>query len=345
MVIKNTLLTCILLWSGFIAFGQEEDQQEVPSYQTMYDDPYDIRNLYISFQPMYGDIGSLNIGGGFGVEATYYQNSLFDAYLAFRTTYGKKFDINRDAAIKNATNNNDYPIYYDVDFGGTYHLQDIMTESSSDVLLYSKSLRGTDWASTMANTTTISGKVRNIIGIRLGGILHSTTVNINSVLVHQDLTLYYSDGIPVINENMFSNLNTFTIYVGGSYSWIKNYAVEFSERWDPAGDDKIITPYFDFMFAASNKLDDLALPTEVVSTDPIEKLNVGFRGGLNVKYNRTLSWGYGLEAGLRPGVKKDGWFFMFKMSFPVYARKMHKKVESNEQRLLPKLKFFRRTKE
>jgi len=322
MAYKSILFIFLFLVSGIITYAQDENQEEVPSYQTMYDDPYDIRNLYLQFHPFYGDVGALNITGGFGIEGTYYHKSLFDAQLSFRTTYGKRFDLNRDAASRNATNNDDFPLAYNLEFGGTYHIRDLMTESSSKVLLYSKKLSGTEWASTIPRYTEVNGKVRTIIGTRLGGILNSSTANVNAILEVQNKELFYTDGTPVLNETLYSNLQTFTIYAGASYSWIRNYAVEFSDQWDPSGDDQILTPYFDIMFAVSNNLADVTLPTETISTDDIDKMNLGFRGGLNVKFNRKLSWGYGLEAGFRPGIKQRGFFIMFKMSFPVWGKKL-----------------------
>ena len=328
MATKYTFLICLFLFSGFVAFGQEEEEEEVPTYQTMYDDPYDIRNLYLMFQPIYGDIGAINLTGGFGIEGAYYHKSKFDVQLAFRTSYGKRFDINRDAATRNATNTDAFPMYFNIEFGGTYHIQDVMKESSSKVLLYSKSLKGTDWASTVARYAEVNGKVRTIIGGRLGGMFNSTTTNINAILSVQEKDLYDSEGLPYLNEDIYSNLQTFVIYVGGSYSWIRNYAVEFSERWDPSGDDQLITPYFDIMFAPSINLSDVTIDGETVSTADIDQLSLGFRGGVNVKFNRKLSWGYGVEAGIKPGIKKRGFFLVFKMSFPLYAKKLGTKETS-----------------
>ena len=68
MATRYTFLVCLFLFSRFIAFAQKEED-DVPDYQMLYDDPYDIRNLYLQFQLFYGDIGILNVSGGFGVEA------------------------------------------------------------------------------------------------------------------------------------------------------------------------------------------------------------------------------------------------------------------------------------
>ena len=337
MASKYTFLICLFLFSGFLALAQdeekeeEEEEEEVPAYQTMYDDPYDIRNLYLQFQPLYGDIGAINITGGFGIEGAYYHKSKFDVQLAFRTSYGKRFDINRDAATRNATNTDKFPMYYNIEFGGTYHIQDIMKESSSKVLLYTKQLKGRDWASTVPRHAEVNGKVRTVIGARLGGMYSSTTSNINAILEVQEKDLFYNDGELVYQEDLYSNLQTFVIYAGGSYAWIRNYAVEFSERWDPSGDDLLLTPYFDIMFAPMINLSDVTLGGETVSTATIDQQSIGFRGGVNVKYNRKLSWGYGVEAGMRPGIQKRGFFLVFKMSFPLYAKKLGSKEASTDE--------------
>lgn len=327
------MLISLLLFSGIATLAQEaEAEEEVPSFQTMYDDPYDIRNLYIQFQPLYGDVGALNITGGFGIEGAYYHNDLFDVQLAFRTSYSRRFDINRHAAAKNDENDNNYPLHFNVEFGGTYHIKDFMKEAKSQVLLYSKQLKGTEWASTVAKSAEISGKVRTVIGGRLGGMYYSSTLDVSSALEAQKKELIYEDGTPVLETSMYSNLQSFVIYLGGSYSLIRNYAVEFSERYDPSGDDLLFTPFLDLMFAPSIRINDVVLPTETVSASEIDKLAMGFRAGLNIKFNRKLSWGTTVETGVRPGVKKRGFYVLFKMSFPIYAKKLEQKeaVESTE---------------
>lgn len=331
MATRYTFLVSLFLLSGIIAFAQNDEEEEAPAYQMMYDDPYDIRDLYLMFQPLYGDIGALNITGGFGVEGAYYHKSKFDLQLAFRTSYGRRFDINRDAAKNNATNTDEFPFYYNIEVGGTYHIQDVMKESSSKVLLYTKHLKGVEWASMVARQIEVNGKVRTIIGGRLGGMYNSTTANINAILSVQEIDLLDAEGLPILNEDLYSNLQTFVIYVGGSYSWIRNFAVEFSERWDPSGDDQIITPYLDIMYAPSINLNDITLGGETISTADIEKLSLGFRAGVNVKFNRKLSWGYGVETGIKPGIKKRGFFLVFKMSFPIYAKKLGTKDKVIEE--------------
>lgn len=320
MAYKITLFTILFLLGTLIVVAQQEGEEEIPSYQMMYDSPMDIRDLYVHVQPISGDIGALNVTGGFGLKLEYYHKTFFDANISFRTSYGKRFDITRDAAVRNAVNSDEFPMYYNLEFGGTYHIQDLMRSTAmTKVLLYSKQLKGTSWASTVPRYSEIGSNVRNIIGARLGGYLYRSVVNIDGVLSSQELELFYNDGTLVIDESMYSNISMFTIYVGGSYSWIHNYAIEFAERWDPTGNDMIMTPYLDLLIAPSINLRDINLPTETVSTNDIEKMIMGVRAGLDVKFNRKLSWGYGLETGIRPGLKKKGFYLAFRMSFPLFG--------------------------
>lgn len=333
---KKDLLTLLFVVISFTVFAQqeEEQEQELPSYQTMYDSPFDIRNIFLHLQPLAGEVGALNTTGGFGVKAEYYYKTFFDVNIAFRTSYGKKFDINRDAALRNAINTDEFKSYYNLEFGGTYHIQDLMrSNSTSKVLLYSKSLKGTSWSSTVPRHAEISSKVRTIIGARFGGMVYRTVTNIDAALITQEEDLFYDDGTLVIDEGMFSNLNAVVIYAGMSHAWIHNFAIEFAERWDPTGDDMIITPYLDFLFAPSVKLKDLTLPEGNVSVEPIALLKVGARAGVDVKFNRKLSWGYGFETGFKPGLKTKGFYLAFRMSFPLIA------TESEEVQQVFKDKF------
>jgi hypothetical protein len=67
---------------------------------------------------------------------------------------------------------------------------------------------------------------------------------------------------------------------------------------------------------------------EDVSYNPgILKLkSFGFRAGLDGKFNRKLSWGYGGEFGYRPSVAKMGFFAVIKIAIPLYGTNLENKV-------------------
>lgn len=307
-------------------FAQQTANANALKYKIIYDDPNDLRRLFVHFQPIYADLAAINVTGGFGVEADYLHKNLFDITFAARTTYGKRFDISRDAASRNGINDKSPVVHFMIDLIGTYHIKDFNKNSKSKVLLYSKRIKGRDWSSTVAKHAVIDSQVRQIIGGRLGVAYYTTTTDLNRALSDQNKELLHSDGSPVLDDGLYTNVKAFMIGLGGSMSWYRNYSVEFESRWDPAGDDLLITSYFDFLLAPSVIVDNLSIAGETINSNPIETTSVGFRAGVSGKFNRNLSWGYGAELGRRPGLKKRGFFFTVKMSFPLYGTKLDQKV-------------------
>ncbi len=331
MCLKRTFVLVFLMAGAFGGFSQKKSK--ALKYTVTYDDPYDINKLFIHFQPIVGDIGALNIVGGFGLEANYYHKDLLDFELSARTTYGSRFDIARDAAERNAFNENVISAYFYGDAGGTYHILDRTRESESKILLYSKRLKGNEWAATVPKNAVIKNTVREIVGGRAGAFFYTTSTDLDAVLDKQELILYYNDGTPVLSEELYTNVAAYGFYVGGSMSWFKNFAVNFESRWEPNGDDLLMTTYLDVLYAPSVTIDDLKINNpngsqEEVSLESIEQSNIGFRAGLKGKFNRKLGWGYGVETGVRPGVKERGFFFAFKISFPIYGSKLEQTIEA-----------------
>ena len=55
---------------------------------------------------------------------------------------------------------------------------------------------------------------------------------------------------------------------------------------------------------------------------------IGFRAGIDGKFNRTLSWSYGGEVGYRPSLSGQGFYALLKVSFPVFSSNLDNKVEA-----------------
>lgn len=336
MRLKSTFIIGLLMALAFQGYSQATKKSNALKYTVTYDDPYDIKKLFIHFQPIVGDIGALNIVGGFGLEANYYHKDILDFEFSGRTTYGSRFDISRDAANRNAFNENVISAYFYGDAGGTYHILDRTKESESKILLYSKRLKGTEWASTVPKNALIKNTVREIVGGRGGAFFYTSSTNLQAVLTRQGLEddLKFNDGSPVSPiDDLYTNVSAYGFYIGGSMSWFKNFAVNFESRWEPNGDDLLMTTYLDLLYAPGITVEDLIMNNtngsqETVPLDIIEQAQFGFRAGLKGKFNRTLGWGYGVETGLRPGVQKSGFFFAFKISFPIYGTKLEQTVEA-----------------
>jgi hypothetical protein len=231
--------------------------------------------------------------------------------------------------------------YYEL--GGTYHVKDKDASGKTRMVLYKKSFRGNRWAANVPQHAEVPCKVRKIIGARLGGILWNSSVDLNRALKSQnltnlDLTDDSGNSLPLntipdpltgISKNfsVYGNLYSTNVYVGGSMSWFRNVAVSF-DKFDEGLDDGLLTLYFDILFAPSLKVDPVTYQNIEYSTDAIKTSSFGFRAGIDGKFNRTLSWSYGGELGLRPSISGQGFYAMFKISFPVFGTGLDYKVES-----------------
>ncbi|MFM7487068.1 MAG: hypothetical protein ACKO13_09120, partial [Cytophagales bacterium] len=211
------------------------------------------------------------------------------------------------------------------------------------MVLYKKSLRGNRWAASVPLRAEVPCKVRKIIGARLGGIYWASSIDLNHVLKAQELTNasiidQAGNGLPLQlppdpisglskSFSVYGNMIATNAYVGGSLSWFRNVAVSF-DKYEEGIDDGMLTLFFDLIYAPILQLDPVTYQGVDYSTDAIKTTSFGFRAGIDGKFNRTLSWSYGGEIGLRPSVSGQGFYAMFKISFPVFGTNLDYKVES-----------------
>lgn len=330
------------------AEAQTQKEKPAVTFEQLYDEPFSINKLFIGFQPLYGELFATNVNAGFGIEGSYYHKDKFDVKVNFRKTYSSEFfDFNRQSAQKsqdnplNAAYVSDKPQpfnYYEI--GGTYHIKDFDQDSKTKMVLYKKSLKGDRWASTVPLHAEIPCKVRKIYGARLGAIVWNATADLSRALSKQNLTnnnlktsagaplpVTYNDAGRLKQLSVFGNIHSFDIYLGGSMSWIRNIAVSF-DKYDDGIDDGLMTAFFDIMFAPSLTLDPITYVNTKYSTTALKTHTIGFRAGIDGKFNRSLGWGYGGELGYRPSLVGQGFYAMFKISFPLYSTNLDYKVES-----------------
>ncbi|MTI31548.1 hypothetical protein [Xanthovirga aplysinae] len=301
------------------------------SYEFNYDEPYRLKDLFIQIQPFYGEVFVTNVNVGFGAEVQYYLSDQFDFRANFRTTYGKSFDINRDAAVKvskSVTHFGNVPrAFYYLEVGGTYHLRDQAYDGQSKIALYSKRLKGAKWAAHVPENIVVPSKVRKIIGARLGAFHYSTTVDLQRTMDDQNVWIASNQGESFPHEGnfeMFGNLQVNGIYIGGSMAWFRNFSVR-PKNYSNLTKDLLLTTYFDVLVAPSVLLEDIVYLGNIYSTDPIKKNKLGFRMGIDGKFNQELSWSYGAEMGYRPSLKGQGTYVLIKASFPVLGFTFKKK--------------------
>ncbi|MCU0397956.1 MAG: hypothetical protein MUC73_07615 [Cyclobacteriaceae bacterium] len=342
---KHLTFLLILTISFFIAEAQQEGRDmSAVTYEEIYDEPYAINKLFLAFQPLYGELFATNVNAGFGMEAHYYLADILDFKAQFRKTYTRGFyDMNRELANRVSDVDNDMEIFNYYEFGATYHIRDFEKNGKTKMLLYKSSFTKNEWAAGVPLYSDIPCKVRNIYGIRLGGIFWDSSVDINRALEAQDLSsdvLKNSEGnsIPA-DQNLFSNINSGGLYLGGSMTWIRNVAVSF-DKYEPGVDDLILTVFLDLMYAPSVQVDDIVYTPKdangvsiieqrrTYSVSPIKTNSFGVRAGIEGKFNRSFSWSYGGEIGLRPSIQGQSVYAVIKIGIPVFGTNLNYKVEA-----------------
>ncbi len=355
--IQKTFLVAICL-INVVAFAQRRGGDDAPvTFEELYDAPYEINKLFVQFQPIYGEMFVTNINAGFGLEASYYLKDKLDFRVSARKTYAKQFDVARDLAEKNSIFTVDRngisnvpEVFNYFELGATYHIKDFEKDSETSMYLYKKSYKGDKWASRVPKQADIPSKVRKIIGARLGGLLFNSSTDLKRAIDKQDMSfaeLVTADGSDnlvnfigtseIADVSLFGNVNVAGLYVGGSMAWIRNVAVDFDNKYQPGVDDLILTAFLDIIYAPSVTIDDIEytkddgtgnLITQTFLADAISTNKIGFRLGLDGKFNRTLSWGYGAEIGSKPSLKGRGMYALIKISFPIYSTNLNYKVEA-----------------
>lgn len=318
-----------LAFSAQLAFAQDKATVPEVTYEQLYDEPYTVNKLFVGFQPLYGEMFATNVNAGFGVDAHYYYKQTADFRAHFRHSYTSGFfDLNRENALKNSSVQNDPAAFSYFEFGMTWHVKDFDDQSKTKLVLYKKNYHGNLWAAQVPQHIVVPCKVRKIYGARLGGILWNSSLDFTNALQQAEMTnLDFAGGVFDNSYSLFTNIHSAGIYAGGSLTRIKNIAVGFDE-FEGALDDGMLTLFADILYAPYLKVDDITYQgNQYVPT--ILKLNsFGFRVGLDGKFNRKLSWGYGGELGYRPSVDHLGFFATVKIAIPLYGTNLDYKVQA-----------------
>ena len=318
-----------------------QDDKNAVTYEELYDEPYAVNKLFVGFQPLYAEAFATNTNAGFGGMAQFYYRDKFNVQAQFRMTYGSRFfDFARSLALDNSDVQTAPTAYQYFELGGTYHFKDFESSGKTKMTLYKNSYKGNKWASRVPLQTEVPAKLRRIYGARLGTIVWNSATGLKQALAKQgftnaDVVNQNGEGLPLtklVNNNpvdfeVFSNVHSAAVYLGASMTRIRNVAVNF-DNFEGGVDDHILNLYADLIFAPMLKLDDVKYQDVNYSTGILKMNKVGFRLGIDGKFNRSLSWGYGGEFGYRPSIKGRSFFTMFRISLPMFGTNLENKVES-----------------
>jgi hypothetical protein len=301
--------------------------KEAITYEELYDDPYAINKLFVHIQPVYAELFATNANAGFGLAANYLLEDKADFWAGFRHAYAGSTDFVRSNAEKNSIVANEPVSFIYMELGGTYHIKDEETDTETKMILYSKRYqKGNRWAAHVPEHTVIPSKVRKVIGARLGGFTYSTSVDLKRVSAEQGVVFEDERGVFPTGDFFHTNQQVRGLFLGGSMSWIKNLAIKPDKGYGILSEDLLLTTFLDIMYAPSIVLEDISMRDPIdssimreFSTQSLQTSPLGFRLGIEGKYNRQLGWAYGAEVGSRPSVSGRGFFALIKVSLPVYS--------------------------
>jgi hypothetical protein len=333
------LLVLLVLPGLAMAQGDRSDKTAV-TFEELYDEPYNINKLFVHLQPLYGEVFATNVNAGFGLQAQYNVKDKIDLNASFRSTFGSQFfDLNREQGKRTSEVDNRQKPFTFFEIGGTYFIKDTEKSSKTKIVLYKKSYTGNKWAARVPLNAEVPCKVRQVIGARLGATVWQSTIDVKNIMKKQDLTAAdFEDeaGATLLDAGLangdddvtiFSNVSSGGLYVGGSFSWIRNAAFSF-DKYEGGVDDLILTTYVDVLIAPRVKVDDIVYLGTPYDISPIGIKKIGFRAGVEGKFNRAFSWAYGAEVGYRPGIEGRMFYALVKISFPVFGTNLDYKVDS-----------------
>ncbi len=346
-----SLLFCVCIaLAGKAQFRQAEDK--TVTYDELYDSPYEINKLFVGFIPLYSDMFVTNINAGFGLDVSYYLADKLDFKASGRLPYYRATDFTNDLAVRTRetqtrlVTDNEPNTFTFFDLAVTYHIMDFEVDSESKVALYSKSNRTDRTAARVPTPVRVPNKKRMVVGARAGGFYYTSSSHLNRALNNQGLTLRNDSlAVPfVLNDSIFAvgNLDVGGFFIGASWTRIKNYAARPTKTYGDIIDDMIFTAYADLMIAPFINLEDVeytrdimnpipggpTTETIILSTADVAKNLVGFRFGVDGKFNRTLGWGWNAEMGYRPGLQTRGFYMMLKLAFPLYSTPLDYEIEA-----------------
>ncbi|MDH5382353.1 MAG: hypothetical protein OEW75_15970 [Cyclobacteriaceae bacterium] len=321
-------------------YGQGNNTDPV-TYEELYDDPESIRKLFVGFQPLYGELWATNPNAGFGLDAIYYLKKAADFRVHVRKTYAAMFDTYLQSAINNSHMDNEPYTLTHFEGGGSYHFKEELLDGETKMVLYKRNYRGSRWAAQVPMTIVVPSKVRRIMAARLGGIYYQTSTDLDRILERQGLSkadLLTPEGLPMPeqapdalgnleNINVYGNISTGGFYTGVSMSWFRNVAVKI-DKHEPGIDDHLMTAYADLLIMPFIGAENVFYQDQEYLVDNIATTMIGFRVGMEGRFNRMLSWGYGGEIGYKPGYKSGGLSILLKLSLPVFGTDLDYNVES-----------------
>ena len=333
------------------------------NYKTVFDDPYDLNQLWIMFSPLSVNASGGNLVIGYDLRTRILLGKKVQLTGSYSGPWSKSTDHTRNLATENGSVNwrgkgerrdhtsaltNRFIAFTLVELGGQFHVLDKEKKSTSKIMLTSKKARVMEFTS--ADYITVNSKNRHIWAGRFGGQLQGSTVALNPILKDQDLTLKADNGLTLLpngkticpdgteslvgSNQLFTSMQYVSAYVGGGYMLIRNVSIK-ADKFGNLANNICLNAFADVMFAPNIQLANLLVQKDGggqadVPVDGVKLNKLGFRAGFDVFYNQDLFYAFGAEAGLRPGLSGQQFYVAGRFSFPALSFKVKRNRLANQ---------------
>jgi hypothetical protein len=149
--------------------------------------------------------------------------------------------------------------------------------------------------------------------------MFNSTSDISNAADLQGISLVDDENNSVDQAKLYGNIDTKGIYAGLSLQIIKNVAIQPHRDFGVLVNDLQFTAFIDVMYAPSINVEDIILNDQIIDGGQLETQELGFRAGVQGKFNKPIGFSYGAEVGHRPSLKELGFYAMFKLGFPVFG--------------------------
>jgi hypothetical protein len=319
------------------------------SYTVVTDDPHALAPLKVYFMPLVADMFKPSMSMGFGVGGSYAVSDKIGANMWFMRPYTKNMDgaYHTNVAFIPVHNVDETKLKRSkfLDLGGFLVLTDKDKKKNVKVVLSSFSSGNYTYSSYLM----VPGTVRKITKARGGIFQYNTSVSTAEygdqfVLQAQNDTggvvkfdtygITYPDGSKPEYDGHLDwaiNMSSTSIYAGLCRQSITNLTID-PEGYKKKGHNTDVELYADVMFAPviiTNDIKYKGVTYDVTNNgeNSFQKNHLGWRVGMEgTFFRKNLAFSSKGEIGVRPGIKGQGFYLDWSISFPVlYLMEGHKK--------------------
>ena len=243
---------------------------------------------------------------------------------------------------------NRFIAFTSAEMGGQYHFIDKEIKSTSKIMLTSKKARVMEF--TTADFITVNSKNRHIWAGRAGAQLQGSTVALNQLMQDQNITLKGDNGLTLLpngktigpdgtesnvgSNQLFTSMQYVSVYAGGGYSLIRNVSIK-ADKFGNLANNICLNAFADLIVAPNVQLANLLVQKDgggqaTVMVDAFKVNKLGFRTGFDVFYNQDVFYAFGAEAGMRPGLSGQQFYFAGRFSFPALGFKVKRNRLANQ---------------